>query len=88
MPDLGRLLREDFNLVLSCVHWITAWSIRNKDLKSSSIPFLKKMAEISGYDVQFDIKHVYYNFLQLIHYPVLKSTTLKIKGSPPVSWGY
>ncbi|KAF4352320.1 hypothetical protein G4B88_000923 [Cannabis sativa] len=53
MPDLGRLLREDFDLVLSCVHWITAWSIRNKDLKSSSIPFLKKMAEISGEVHQF-----------------------------------
>ncbi|XP_062090780.1 uncharacterized protein LOC133797035 [Humulus lupulus] len=49
MPDLGRRLREDFDLVPSRVRWITAWSIRNKDLKSSSLPFLKKMAEISGW---------------------------------------
>ncbi|KAF4357333.1 hypothetical protein G4B88_002161 [Cannabis sativa] len=49
MPDLGRRLREDFDLVPSRVRWITAWSIRNKDLKSNSIPFLKKMAEISGW---------------------------------------
>lgn len=49
MPDLGRRLREEFELVPSHVRWITAWSIRNKDLNSSSLPFLKTMAEISGW---------------------------------------
>ncbi|XP_024023434.1 uncharacterized protein LOC21385772 [Morus notabilis] len=49
MPDLGRRLREEFDLVPSRVRWITAWSIRNKDLKSSSLPFLKTMAKISGW---------------------------------------
>ncbi|KAL9224047.1 hypothetical protein vseg_000121 [Gypsophila vaccaria] len=49
MPDLGRRLREDFDLVPSQVQWITAWSIRKRDLKSNSIPFLKTMAEISGW---------------------------------------
>lgn len=49
MPDLGRRLREEFDLVPSRVQWITAWSIRNKDLKSSSLPFLKTLAEVSGW---------------------------------------
>ncbi|KAL5572659.1 hypothetical protein UlMin_022256 [Ulmus minor] len=49
MPDLGRRLREDFGLAPSSVRWITAWSIKNRDFKSSSLPFLKKMAELSGW---------------------------------------
>lgn len=49
MPDLGRRLREDFELFPSRVRWITAWSIVNRDLKSSSLPFLKTMAEILGW---------------------------------------
>ncbi|GMN50527.1 hypothetical protein TIFTF001_019685 [Ficus carica] len=49
MPDLGRRLREEFDLVPSRVWWVTAWSIRNRDLNSSSLPFLKTMAEISGW---------------------------------------
>ncbi|CAN1331281.1 hypothetical protein LINPERPRIM_LOCUS35262 [Linum perenne] len=31
MPDLGRRLREDFDLVPSKVQWITAWSMENRD---------------------------------------------------------
>ncbi|XP_062077129.1 lysine-specific demethylase JMJ32 isoform X2 [Humulus lupulus] len=31
------------------------------------------------YDMQFDIKYAYFNFLQSIHHPVLKSTMLKIE---------
>ncbi|KAG6413821.1 hypothetical protein SASPL_126536 [Salvia splendens] len=46
MPDLGRRLREEFDLVPSQVQWITAWSIKNRNLTSSSLPFLKKIAEI------------------------------------------
>ncbi|XVE54272.1 hypothetical protein DITRI_Ditri03aG0067400 [Diplodiscus trichospermus] len=49
MPDLGRRLREEFDLVPSRVQWITAWSISKRDLRSSSIPFLKTMAEVSGW---------------------------------------
>ena len=49
MPDLGRRLREEFDLVPSRVQWITAWSIRNRYLKSSPLPFLKEMAEVSGW---------------------------------------
>ncbi|GLU09866.1 hypothetical protein SLE2022_267040 [Rubroshorea leprosula] len=49
MPDLGRRLREEFDLIPSCVHWITAWSIRNRNFESSSHPFLKTMAEVSGW---------------------------------------
>lgn len=49
MPDLGRRLREDFDLFPSQVKWITAWSISNRDLESNSLPFLKKMAEVSGW---------------------------------------
>ena len=36
MPDLGRRLREEFDLVPSQVQWITAWSIKNRNLTSSS----------------------------------------------------
>lgn len=49
MPDLGRRLREEFDLVPSQVQWITAWTIKKRDLQSSSLPFLKTMAEISGW---------------------------------------
>lgn len=49
MPDLGRRLREEFDLLPSRVQWITAWSIRNRDLSSSSFPFLKTMAEVLGW---------------------------------------
>lgn len=49
MPDLGRKLREEFDLVPSEVQWITAWSIRNRNLTTSSLPLLKQMAEVSGW---------------------------------------
>ncbi|OIT36187.1 PREDICTED: uncharacterized protein LOC109242354 [Nicotiana attenuata] len=49
MPDLGRRLREEFDLVPYQVQWVTAWSIRNRDLTTSSLPFLKQMAEVSGW---------------------------------------
>ncbi|KAA8534980.1 hypothetical protein F0562_029983 [Nyssa sinensis] len=49
MPDLGRRLREEFDLIPTRVQWIPAWSIRNQNLNSSSLPFLKTMAEISGW---------------------------------------
>ncbi|KAF9614300.1 hypothetical protein IFM89_017280 [Coptis chinensis] len=49
MPDLGRRLREEFNLVPSRVQWVTAWSIRNRELESRSLPFLKTLARISGW---------------------------------------
>ncbi|XP_031258396.1 uncharacterized protein LOC116116472 [Pistacia vera] len=49
MPDLSRRLREEFDLFPSQVQWITAWSIRNRDLNSSSLPFLKTMAEVLGW---------------------------------------
>ncbi|XAR66994.1 hypothetical protein NMG60_11013399 [Bertholletia excelsa] len=49
MPDLGRRLREEFDLIPSQVQWITAWSIRNRNLTSSSLPLLRKMAEVSGW---------------------------------------
>ncbi|OMO58096.1 hypothetical protein COLO4_34874 [Corchorus olitorius] len=49
MPDLGRRLREEFDLVPSRVQWITAWSITKRDLDSDSLPFLKTMAEVSGW---------------------------------------
>lgn len=49
MPDLGRRLREEFDLVPSQVQWITAWSIRNQNLTSDSLPFLKTMAEVLGW---------------------------------------
>lgn len=49
MPDLGRRLKEEFDLVPSQVRWVSAWSIRNRTLKTSSIPLLKTMAEVSGW---------------------------------------
>ncbi|XP_022729970.1 uncharacterized protein LOC111285026 [Durio zibethinus] len=49
MPDLGRRLREEFDLVPSHVQWITAWSIKKRDFQGSSLPFLKTMAEVSGW---------------------------------------
>ncbi|KAL9265549.1 hypothetical protein AKJ16_DCAP14152 [Drosera capensis] len=49
MPDMGRRLREEFDLVPSSVQWIPAWSITKRDLDSTSYPFLKRMAEFSGW---------------------------------------
>ncbi|PSS15595.1 hypothetical protein CEY00_Acc13087 [Actinidia chinensis var. chinensis] len=49
MPDLGRRLRDEFDLVPSRVQWVTAWSIRNRNLTSTSFPFLRTMAEVSGW---------------------------------------
>ncbi|CAI8594771.1 unnamed protein product [Vicia faba] len=49
MPDLGRRLREEFDLIPSGVEWITAWSIRKRKLNTSSLPFLKTMARASGW---------------------------------------
>uniref|UniRef100_A0A7N0RB43 Uncharacterized protein n=1 Tax=Kalanchoe fedtschenkoi TaxID=63787 RepID=A0A7N0RB43_KALFE len=49
MPDLGRRLRDDFDLVPSRVQWVTAWSITKPELNTNSLPFLKTMAEISGW---------------------------------------
>lgn len=46
MPDLGRRLREEFDLVPSEVRWVTAWSIRNPmDLEITSFPILREIAE-------------------------------------------
>ncbi|KAG9455806.1 hypothetical protein H6P81_000314 [Aristolochia fimbriata] len=49
MPDLGRRLYEEFDLVPSKAQWVTAWSIRNRELKTWSLPFLKELAELSGW---------------------------------------
>ncbi|KAL0013956.1 hypothetical protein SO802_001025 [Lithocarpus litseifolius] len=49
MPDLGRRLREEFDLIPNRVQWITAWSIRNRILNSNSLPFLKTLAKVSGW---------------------------------------
>ncbi|CAM0911460.1 unnamed protein product [Alopecurus aequalis] len=49
MPDLGRRLREELNMVPSDVQWVTAWSIRSRELDKRSLPFLKTMAEVSGW---------------------------------------
>ncbi|KAL9255124.1 hypothetical protein AKJ16_DCAP15349 [Drosera capensis] len=49
MPDMGRRLREEFDLVPSSVQWIPAWSITKRDLDSTSYPFLRRMAEFSGW---------------------------------------
>ncbi|KAE8654642.1 Detected protein of confused Function [Hibiscus syriacus] len=49
MPDLGRRLKEEFDLVPSRVQWVTVWSITKQDFQSSSLPFLKTMAEVSGW---------------------------------------
>ncbi|XP_022755047.1 uncharacterized protein LOC111303212 [Durio zibethinus] len=51
MPDMGRRLREEVDLVPSRVRWITAWSITLRDFPSSSFPFLKTMAEVSGWSL-------------------------------------
>lgn len=48
MPDLGRRLREEFDLVPTQVQWVTAWAIRKRALQSNSFPFLKTLADISG----------------------------------------
>ncbi|KAJ4910755.1 hypothetical protein Rs2_05376 [Raphanus sativus] len=46
MPDLGRRLREEFDLVPSEVRWVTAWSISNpRDMETASFPFLRTMAD-------------------------------------------
>jgi len=49
MPDLGRRLREEFDLIPCRVKWITAWSITKRKLASSSLPFLKALADVSGW---------------------------------------
>ncbi|XP_076944678.1 uncharacterized protein LOC143615442 [Bidens hawaiensis] len=49
MPDLGRRLKDEFDLVPSRVQWVTAWSIKNRNLTSQSLPFLKKLAEVLGW---------------------------------------
>ncbi|CAO2163498.1 unnamed protein product [Urochloa humidicola] len=49
MPDLGRRLREELNMVPADVQWVTAWSIRSRELDSESFPFLKTLAEASGW---------------------------------------
>ncbi|XP_004287418.1 PREDICTED: uncharacterized protein LOC101301808 [Fragaria vesca subsp. vesca] len=48
MPDLGRRLQE-LDLIPSRAQWVTAWSIKNRNLNSNSLPFLKTMAEVSGW---------------------------------------
>ncbi|KAI4347124.1 hypothetical protein L6164_007967 [Bauhinia variegata] len=49
MPDLGRRLREEFELIPSRVQWITAWSIRKRNINTNSFAFLKTMAKLSGW---------------------------------------
>ncbi|KAJ7973871.1 Tyrosine-protein phosphatase non-receptor type 6 [Quillaja saponaria] len=49
MPDLGRRLREEFDLIPSQVQWVTAWTIKKRKLTTSSFPFLKIMAKASGW---------------------------------------
>ncbi|KAF7813834.1 thermosome subunit gamma [Senna tora] len=49
MPDLGRRLREEFDLNPCRVQWVTAWSIEKRKLNTSSFPFLKTMARVSGW---------------------------------------
>lgn len=49
MPDLGRRLREELELYPSHVQWITAWSIRRQQLKSHTLPFLRTLADVSGW---------------------------------------
>lgn len=49
MPDLGRRLREEFDLVPSQVQWVTAWSIRDKNIVSRSFPILQRLAEVIGW---------------------------------------
>uniref|UniRef100_K4A0U5 Uncharacterized protein n=1 Tax=Setaria italica TaxID=4555 RepID=K4A0U5_SETIT len=49
MPDLGRRLGEELHMVPADVQWVTAWSIRRRELESKSLPFLKTLAEASGW---------------------------------------
>ncbi|XP_020583883.1 uncharacterized protein LOC110026977 [Phalaenopsis equestris] len=49
MPDFGRRLREEFNMMPSQVRWITAWSITKRKLDIQSLPFLRTLAELSGW---------------------------------------
>ncbi|XP_078431780.1 thermosome subunit gamma [Wolffia australiana] len=49
MPDLGRRLKDEFNMVPCNVHWVTAWAIKNKKVNDRSIPFLRTLANISGW---------------------------------------
>jgi len=49
MPDLGRRLREELNMVPADVQWVTAWSIRSREIDSKSLPFLKTLAEALGW---------------------------------------
>lgn len=49
MPDLGRRLRNEFDLFPSGVQWVTAWSITSRNVTSSSFPFLTNMAEALGW---------------------------------------
>lgn len=49
MPDLGRRLRNEFDLYPSGVQWVTAWSITSRNITSSSLPFLTNMAEALGW---------------------------------------
>ncbi|GJN16397.1 hypothetical protein PR202_gb03381 [Eleusine coracana subsp. coracana] len=49
MPDLGRRLQEELNMVPADVQWVTAWSIRSRELDSKSLPMLKTLAEVSGW---------------------------------------
>ncbi|XP_045789164.1 uncharacterized protein LOC123884177 isoform X5 [Trifolium pratense] len=44
MPDLGRRLKEEFDLIPSGLEWITAWSIRKRKVNTSSLPLLTTMA--------------------------------------------
>ncbi|XP_061993410.1 uncharacterized protein LOC133711274 [Rosa rugosa] len=48
MPDLGRRLQE-LDLIPSRAQWVTAWSIKKRNFNSNSLPFLKTMAEVSGW---------------------------------------
>jgi pheromone shutdown protein TraB len=49
MPDLGRRLREELDMVPADVQWVTAWSIRSREIDSESLPLLKTLAEASGW---------------------------------------
>ncbi|VFQ97015.1 unnamed protein product [Cuscuta campestris] len=49
MPDLGRRLREEFDLFPSQVQWFTAWSIGASNVSNSSLPFLTTVADTLGW---------------------------------------
>jgi hypothetical protein len=49
MPDLGRRLQGELNMVPADVQWLTAWSIRSRELDNKSFPMLKTLAEVSGW---------------------------------------